>query len=219
MTQFGKIVYNHNNSPYVKVEVDQEDAVPLSLKAMPGQYRKCNLTVGRYVLVERTTGGYKGWRIKHLFKRDFEPSSLNTGDSEMGICKKRHHVRFQLPPRYFQSRSHNQNTMDRDTCVAILVKSFGESSCYWYAQMDEHPEGLTIICRKSQFADFIVNRHDKGDCTNGVRDLAPEFVDQKVDQYTEIANSTGVCRNAVKKVLLALAYSGDEDREINVTHN
>jgi len=128
-------------------------------------------------------------------------------------------VRFFLPYRYFQTRP-SSNAMSRDTCVRVLVQAFGNTACFWRSQMERHTDGFWIRCRPSQFARFIVHRHDADECINGVKDLRPAIVGEH-DPYQRVADATGVDRNSVKRVLLAACWepSACQDDEFDVSCN
>jgi len=100
--------------------------------------------------------------------------------------------------------------MRRATCIEVLQKAFNMSPSESGGLMHSRSEGFEIICRPSQFARFIIYRHEAGECINGIRDLQPELVEAD-DRYTAIANSTGVHRAAVKLVLQAVNWQGRPD--------
>lgn len=57
----------HRSSPYVQVSVPQDDGAPLSLKARVGKCDRQLLQKNTIAVVERTSGGYKGWVLLALF--------------------------------------------------------------------------------------------------------------------------------------------------------
>lgn len=59
--------------------------------------------------------------------------------------------------------------------------------------------GIIIVCRPSQFARFIVLRHDHGGVINGIRDLYPELL--PLDGYNPIDESAYVAETQVRRVL------------------
>ncbi len=125
-------------------------------------------------------------------------------------------VEFTLCERYFQSYStkHNNGGMQRNVCKSVLKRAFNmpqhESSCL----MASHPNGFTIRCRPSQFARFIVYRHEMGNCINGIRDLNPRLVvPEELDLYTRIARDTNRSFNTVS---LILGANGTPNRQENL---
>ncbi len=94
----------------------------------------------------------------------------------MTVSKDR--VRFHLPPRYFQAgRSIGSNGFRRDTMKRVLLRAFGIANEECDGLMDcSTSQGFIIECRPSQFARFIVYRHEANEGINGVRDLGPELV-------------------------------------------
>lgn len=115
-------------------------------------------------------------------------------------------VTFFLPYRYFSDSS---NGMTKPRCRAILLRAFDMTHCESELLMEDYPNGFWIVCRPSQFARFIVDRHETGHCINGIRDLTPKIIGtDESDFYGEIALVAGVDRNTVRRVALALSYSG-----------
>lgn len=134
----------------------------------------------------------------------------------MAMSKDR--VRFYLAARYFQSHR-TSNGMTRDTCIRLLFKAFGMTSSQSLERMSRFHNGFWIKCRPSQFARFIVYRHQDGDCINGIRDLQPQLV-EPVDVYAQIANETGVTHDTVRRVLRAAEYvPTTRSDEIDVSKN
>ncbi len=114
-------------------------------------------------------------------------------------------VEFFLGHRYFDGSC---NGMREQMCNKILQESFGMLYNEIRGIMKEEPKGFHITCRPSQFARFIVLRHEAGECINGIRDLNPKIVDQPTDLYDEAATITGISRADVKRVAYALGFSG-----------
>ncbi len=117
-------------------------------------------------------------------------------------------VRFFLAKRYFNGAFHGQGKsgMDRGTCQTVLNKALSVG-WDWGKMMNQHPEGFWIICRQDQFARFIIERHQLGNCINGIKDLEPELVQPKTI-YERISDYTNVPVEAVKRVVNTLNYSG-----------
>lgn len=120
------------------------------------------------------------------------------------MVKSKDRVRFFLPGKYFQRHSTGTSSMERSVCKGILKRAFGLSSNDSHHLMQEWPEGFWITCRPSQFARFIVYRNDHGACINGIKDLRPKLVPEEPDVYSQLAETTGVCRQDVKAVLMAV---------------
>ena len=75
--------------------------------------------------------------------------------------------------------------------------------------MQQHPSGFSIICRPSQFARFVVYRYEADECINGMKDLRPVIVDaHEFDPQQEVADSVGVSKAVVMRVLAAVGFSG-----------
>ncbi len=125
----------------------------------------------------------------------------------MAISKDR--VRFTLASRYFQGNT-SPNGMLKETCKTILLKAFCMTHSESEERMFNQAHGFEIICRPSQFARFIIFRHEMGNCINGVRDLEPELIEVP-DMYAEIADATGVDREAVRRVLNEVGYKGKRE--------
>lgn len=121
----------------------------------------------------------------------------------MAVSKDR--VQFHLAMRYFQPHQ-TSNGMQRSTCIAILVECFGHTADYWQRMIHHKSEGFDIVCRPSQFARFIILRHEKGDCINGIRDLAPKL-QQPLTLYDRIGAIADCSADTAKRVMLAAGYS------------
>lgn len=138
----------------------------------------------------------------------------------MAMSKDR--VRFFLPHRYFQEgHSIPTNNMRGSICRDILFRAFGIPCSESAKLMRRWPNGFYITCRPSQFARFIVFRHEDGNCINGIKDLEPEIIKAELDYYDHIVSLTGVRRSDVKNVIAAFGYSIDDYRPrggISSTH-
>lgn len=124
----------------------------------------------------------------------------------------RDRVTFFLPTRYFTGRaSRGSNGMSRSTCIKVLSKAFGPPAQHctvggWTEVFDLHQNGFNIVCRPSQFARFIVYRHDADECINGIKDLAPVLALPVVPEtlYDNLAKQfakEGVLHNVTKRLL------------------
>lgn len=117
----------------------------------------------------------------------------------MAMSKDR--VRFHLAPRYFTSSPHSTNGMEQETCVRLLKDAFNVPEDLSRRTMCAHSQGFNIICRPSQFARFIVFRHEYGECINGVRDLDPKIVQLYPDHLADLADrSVGFSREDVARL-------------------
>jgi len=105
----------------------------------------------------------------------------------MAMSKDR--VKFFLPSMYFQNH-HTPRGMHKDICASILSRAFGMHESVWRAKMLEFPEGISIVCRPSQFARFIVYRIVEGECVNGVKDLKCSIVVPS-NPYQIVADEAG----------------------------
>lgn len=112
-------------------------------------------------------------------------------------------VRFFLPEKYFLNRP-TQSGMTRSACIDVLIRAFGSNN--WSAFMTAQPRGFWITCRPSQFARFIVYRHQFGSCVNGIRDLMPELT-RPMTVYERIGTAANVSADTAKRVLCAAGYS------------
>lgn len=124
------------------------------------------------------------------------------------MAKSKDRVRFHLPPRYFTGNQHSTNGMDRDICVEVLVRAFAVSESDVRGVMINHNQGFDILCRPSQFARFIVIRHEIGDCINGVRDLDPKIVCPCPDHLLVIANRSGQSIEDVAEIFRLASNEG-----------
>lgn len=122
----------------------------------------------------------------------------------------RDRVKFFLPYRYFMN-GRGSNGMAVEVCQKILLAVFDMGVSESARMMVNHPNGFWIVCRPSQFARFIVRRHEWGDCINGIRDLKPEVIDDyKEKDWSEVlGDKIGITSRAVLRVAAALGY--DED--------
>ncbi len=106
------------------------------------------------------------------------------------------------------------------TCKEVLTKAFNMKLHEPAELMDANPGGFWITCRPSQFARFIVYRHEAGECVNGIKDLKPKIVKHR-DIYDYIVEE--VCgfggksyRRLVKDILEAAARIEKRKNGINV---
>ncbi len=124
--------------------------------------------------------------------------------------------------------------MRRETCATILASIFGflhkstsgesdqttSALRHWDIFLDANPEGFHILCRPSQFARFIIRRHEAGECINGIRDLAPTLLSEWNDPSYEISRRIGVNLETVRAVLRAFDSDIVDDRVyIDVSNN
>ncbi len=111
-------------------------------------------------------------------------------------------VRFTLLPRYFQSGKRRQNGFHRDTMMHVLKHAFGMTQVESTDLMDHYPNGFEIECRPSQFARFIILRHDANEGINGIRDLEPRIVQppEHTDVYQRVAERLDLCPDVVRAV-------------------
>jgi len=169
----------HPQSPYIRVSCPPDN---LSMKAMIGVgtgFFRDNIRKGDVVQVEETAGGYKGWNIighwKKLGKRRtvYRSSEKNEqvfvrqpDDSEPD------RVRFIVPERNIAL----SNGPDSHTFRQLLNECFGISGHEINGRqgtVDRYGQrGLAIICRPSQFARFLIKRHEAG-LPNRFMDLKP----------------------------------------------
>lgn len=117
----------------------------------------------------------------------------------------RDRVKFFLPYRYFQN-GRGGNGMAAIDCQKVLSSAFGMGAAGTAKLMVLFPEGFWIVCRPSQFARFIIRRHEWGDCINGIRDLKPELIDdyRPKSWYETVGDSLGLSRGTVERVAEAL---------------
>ena len=138
-------------------------------------------------------------------------------------------IKFFLPSRYFvRTRTdRNSNAMRRETCINVLLKSFGvpyknsptHPGTAWADVMAQHHEGFSIVCTPAQFGYFIMYRYDADECINGIKDLRPEPYKHE-DVYDRLANQFSVPKCTVKGLARALGYhNGDESHCVKPTCN
>ena len=204
----------HPKSGYVRVESPQYDSdCPLSLKASLNGFGHCDVSKGDIVTVERTSGGYKGWKLLKVNKvQDTEvpPSKASVTIKVTKVTTDDpDRVRFFLPKMYFQTRVTFKG-MSKNTCLSILCLAFDMTLAESEHLMRVYPDGFSIVCRPDQFADFIIRRNDAGECINGIKDLDPKYVKSSSidDPYDCIARCTDVSRDDVKRVLQAANCDG-----------
>ena len=204
----------HPKSGYVRIESPQHDcAFPLSLKASLNGFGRCDVSKGDIVTVERTSGGYRGWKLLKVNKvQDTEVPPIKTCVTIKVTTDDPDRVRFFLPKRYFQTRV-TPKGMSKGTCLHVLCKAFDMLMSESQDLMQRYPDGFHIVCRQDQFARFIVYRNDAGECINGIKDLEPELITgtKITNPYDQISRCTGVERDDVKRVLQAANYSGGGD--------
>lgn len=113
-------------------------------------------------------------------------------------------VRFRLPRRYFQGcHQKRPNGFNRHTMMVVLRKAFGMTDDESANLMDSHPGGFEIECRPSQFARFIVLRHETNEGINGIKDLEPRMVQptEPKDVYQWVAERLSLHPAMVKNVV------------------
>jgi hypothetical protein len=122
----------------------------------------------------------------------------------------RDRVKFFLPYRYFQN-GRGGNGMAAEDCQKVLLSAFDITMAESASLMVMRPEGFWIVCRPSQFARFIIRRHEWGDCINGIRDLKPELIDnyREKDWYEVVGDKLGLSRGTVERVADALGFNED----------
>lgn len=126
-------------------------------------------------------------------------------------------VRFRLPSKYFQRHVSRQgNGMTRADCARVLQDALGMSPAECQALFEAFPDGPRFQCRPSQFARFIVLRHDAmrrapTNGVNGINDLEPELVvPAQVDGFEALALCTGTSRDQVRALVHALGLTKRE---------
>ncbi len=117
-------------------------------------------------------------------------------------------VEFYLPPRYFQTAA-GHNGFARMTMQKILRGAFDMDFTESADLMKAYPHGFGIQCRPSQFARFIVYRHDADEGINGVRDLKPSLIPGKCvveadDVCQRIAQELGYSVSLVRRIACKL---------------
>lgn len=135
------------------------------------------------------------------------------------MAMSRDRVRFLMGPRYFlRSRGARSNGMDRARALDVMANAFGVRADEANALFEAHPDGFLVVCRPSQFARFIVLRHDAMLGTggvNGVNDLEPElFVPAGPrDGFERVVEMTGMTRDQVRELMHALVLTCREVEE------
>ena len=207
---YGTVSYAPNNRACrVRVSISQPNGIPLCVKAIFGKSDRHRLTKGAVVGVERALqDDATRYAVTHVY--DDRKEHLDRGDSTMSASKDK--VRFFLPHRYFQTHFPlSGNGMRRDICKNILFRAFGMGREESEARMHRFPDGFWIECRPSQFARFIVYRHEDGQCINGIKDLKPEIVGP-LTLPEKIARRTGVDEHHVRRVMAALDYDAGPEQ-------
>lgn len=198
---YGTVSWAPNKqATYVRVSVPTYGGVPLSVKATFNGFSRRWFTKDTPVEVERTDPHDA---TKYRVAQILVPMSncAPKGDDPVPY---EDHLKFFLPGRYFQSYK-SSNGMRRSTCVSILCRVFMMATTESEYVMRQNPEGFWIVCRRDQFADFILARHDANECINGIKDLRPHMIPVGTigDPYGQVSTCTGVPRDDVKRVLQA----------------
>jgi hypothetical protein len=84
-------------------------------------------------------------------------------------------ISFYLAGRYFRDGSRS-NCCPRNVMQSILRDAFGMELGESLMMMLDNPDGFEIVCRKDQFAVFIVLRHERFKGVNGIKDLRPKLI-------------------------------------------
>ena len=138
--------------------------------------------------------------------------TINT-EKPMSMSKDR--VKFTLGTQYLGMCPPNNTKAYK--ALELLEKAFGIKECEakeLIRKSHRLNEGITITCRPSQFARFMIYRDSLG-IPNGFRDLKAElFVPEpKCDVYDRLAKIADTDRCTAKKIALALCYNGQDEIE------
>lgn len=203
----GKVTWAPIRGAYARIAIPQSDGIPLCVKATYPD------TFGfRERLVKNT---WVQMRRSPHDKRRYHITQILTEEEAVAVSKDR--VRFHLAPHMLQKgKCGYSNVMER--AFGLKRRSLSH---------DLICSGVTIICRPSQFARFMIYRNDAIQAgnirgCNTFSEMNPELIEaEKPDIYSRLARATGVPREDVKKVTLALMYSPDdlEDHVDNVAAN
>jgi hypothetical protein len=125
-------------------------------------------------------------------------------------------VKFYIPSSYwYQMEPNGRRTHNREASkvVALLHDAFGITEKEFLALTSGVWTGITIICRPSQFARFLIYRNERG-IPNGFKELQPKLIggEDSEDVYTLLAKRAGLSREDAKKAAYALGY-GANDRD------
>lgn len=123
-------------------------------------------------------------------------------ERDMAMSKDR--VRFELGSGYYMPHSDNARRI-----TAVMVDSFGENCQRWSRIFRDNPDGLTIVCRPSQFARFMIYRNAAG-IQNGFKDLHAELLPEPPDPLDGVAKVVGIPAKQVRRVLSAVNVDIDE---------
>lgn len=190
---------------YVRCKVSRpNEKLPLSIKASFTGIPREFLIEGTIVKVMRSS-------MTDHTKYNVVDMVCNNGVSDIVSSPgkmSQDRIQFILPPRYFQTRQ-TSNGMRRETCVNILAEVFGLCPADWNRFMCQYPHGITILCRPSQFARFIVRRFEADECINGVKDLDPsiELSTKPVTLYDQAAHVFGSSLSFVHEAMGKLGIS------------
>lgn len=195
-TYLGKVQRSlHPACSYVRVSVSREgERVLLSVKATFSNFRFSDFKRGDWVEMVRDPNDATRYSVVRLLKE-----RSPTVKEEKVVPVKEEKIRFFLGCRYY----------DHPRLPYVLNKAFGTNA----KSIHGTEGGLWIVCRPDQFAKFMIYRNEAG-ITNGFMDLQAKVVSEPIDQYTSIAELLHVDRDIVKKVALALMYSGEPRTEV-----
>ncbi|MEE8608960.1 MAG: hypothetical protein V3S55_15255 [Nitrospiraceae bacterium] len=208
----GTVSYRPNNQAcYVRVSLPDPcgagDDIPLSIKATFTDFPRDELKQGTIVTVRRSDPNdarkYYISGIPMVVPDNFV-TAKQTEETDMANKMSKDRVKFFLCGRYF-TNGQSQSGMTRERCIPIILKAFGMPRNLVHAVMDGSPQGFWIVCRPSQFARFIVYRHESGQCINGIKDLEPELIDppSPLTLYQQVANKVRMDYEVVSLVLNA----------------
>jgi hypothetical protein len=131
-------------------------------------------------------------------KGTFRPTGIICNkEQEMAMSKDR--VKFYIHPTYFQYNK----------LYSVLERAFGISANEARGYLNNY--GITIICRPSQFARFMIYRNDAG-IKNGFMDLKPELIEpqEKQDPLDLLAEAAKISRHDAANVARFMQITGQD---------
>ncbi len=198
----------HKCAACVRVSIPGTDGIPLSVKAVLGNYPRHLFKRNVTVEVEQAQHDGRMFRVTRVFEAMKKPVTIarnfnipvpdaETLKKEQAMAMSKDRVRFYIGHRYFDQT--------RELCT-ILRKAFDMSTSE-SEKLINSGEGFWITCRPSQFARFMIYRNAAG-ITNGFMDLKAELINAPNDEnyYSILSRQLDIPRSTVKKVVLALGY-------------
>lgn len=219
-------------SCYVRVNIPQDDGIPLSIKATFLDYNWRDFKKDDRVEVERSSKhDARHFRITRLLKevlpKEENPCSeiyLEVSDTVQRQCNitvrdkedflRQQHAVFFREKTMSKDRVRfwlGEQYLRHNSIYDVLDKAFDLCEIRARTVSKSCAEnGFWIICCPDQFARFLIYRNAAGGLKNGFMDLqATLFIPETPDYYTQMAHQHNIPRETVKAIVLSLGYGHD----------